>query len=327
MRSASEASSPSSPGFPAYSAPSRLQTITSPNPWASMISVHATPAAPAPTTTAVTSSGRLPTSFSALSSPASTTIAVPCWSSWKTGMSSSSRSRRSISKQRGAEMSSRLMPPKVGAAALTKATISSTSLVSTQSGKASTPANSLNSIALPSITGMAASGPMSPSPSTAVPSDTTATVLPLMVSAHAFCRSSWMAMQTRADARRVGHREVVARLQRQLADDLDLAALVHEEGAVGDAVDLHALELAHRAHDGLGVVAVGARDRDVAHDLVGLDAHEVDRAQHRVRVGDGVGHARERGAVLRHAQPHREAVGRRRLKAPRCLVRHVEDSR
>ena len=45
-----------------------------------------------------------------LRSAPSTTIAVPCWSSWKTGMSSISRSRASISKQRGAAMSSRLMP-------------------------------------------------------------------------------------------------------------------------------------------------------------------------------------------------------------------------
>ena len=57
-------------------------------------------------------------------------VAVPCWSSWKTGMSSFERRRRSISKQRGAEISSRLMPPKVGAAALTNATICSTLLVS-----------------------------------------------------------------------------------------------------------------------------------------------------------------------------------------------------
>ena len=113
-------------------------------------------------------------------------------------MSSSARSRRSISKQRGAAMSSRLMPPNVGATALTKATISSTSLVSRHSGKASTPANSLNSIALPSITGIAAAGPMSPSPSTAVPSETTATVLPLMVSVHALAGSSWIAVDTRA---------------------------------------------------------------------------------------------------------------------------------
>ena len=69
------------------------------------------PAAPTPDTTMRTSSSRFPTTRSALVSAASTTIAVPCWSSWKTGMSSRSRSRASISKHRGAAMSSRLMPP------------------------------------------------------------------------------------------------------------------------------------------------------------------------------------------------------------------------
>ena len=87
---------------------------------------------------------RLPVIFSALISAASATIAVPCWSSWKTGMSSSAFSRSSISKQRGAEMSSRLMPPKPGAIRLTVSTISSGSFVSRQIGNASTPPNSLN---------------------------------------------------------------------------------------------------------------------------------------------------------------------------------------
>ena len=119
----------------------------------------AVPAAPAPDITIRTSAMSLPTTRSALESAASTTIAVPCWSSWKTGMSSSSRSRRSISKQRGAEMSSRLMPAKPGAIALTTVTISSTSWVSRHSGQASMPANRLNSAALPSITGSAASRP------------------------------------------------------------------------------------------------------------------------------------------------------------------------
>jgi hypothetical protein len=36
---------------------------------------------------------------------AETMIAVPCWSSWKTGIFSRSRSRRSISKHSGALMS------------------------------------------------------------------------------------------------------------------------------------------------------------------------------------------------------------------------------
>ncbi len=140
----------------------------------------------------------LPTIFSELKSAAMTTTAVPCWSSWKTGMSSSSRSRSSISKQRGAEMSSRLMPPNVGAISFTASTILSGSWVSRAIGKASTWANSLNSIALPSITGIAASGPMSPSPSTALPSVTTATVFFLIVNSKALARSAAISVQTRA---------------------------------------------------------------------------------------------------------------------------------
>ena len=113
-------------------------------------------------------------------------------------MSSSSFRRASISKQRGAEMSSRLMPPKVGAISLTVWMICSGSFVARQIGKASTLANSLNSIALPSITGIAASGPMSPRPSTALPSETTATVFFLIVNSNAFARSSAISVQTRA---------------------------------------------------------------------------------------------------------------------------------
>ena len=89
----------------------------------------ATPAAPAPEIT-IRQVAELACrrARAALRSAASTTTAVPCWSSWKTGMSSRSCSRRSISKQRGAEMSSRLMPPKLGASRTTVSTISSTSV-------------------------------------------------------------------------------------------------------------------------------------------------------------------------------------------------------
>ena len=79
-------------------------------------------------------------------------------------------------------MSSRLIPPKVGAMRLTVSMIACGSLVSSASGNASTPANSLKRAHFPSITGMAASGPISPRPNTAVPSVTTATVFFLMVS-------------------------------------------------------------------------------------------------------------------------------------------------
>ena len=71
----------------------------------------AMPAAPAPFITTLISSNFLPTSFKALISPAATITAVPCWSSWKIGISHFSLSFFSISKQRGAAISSRLIPP------------------------------------------------------------------------------------------------------------------------------------------------------------------------------------------------------------------------
>ena len=83
--------------------------------------------------------------------------------------------RRSISKQRGAEMSSRFTAPNVGRSRTRVSTISSGSLVSSTIGIESRSPNALNSAHLPSITGSDAAGPMSPRPSTAVPSLTTAT--------------------------------------------------------------------------------------------------------------------------------------------------------
>ena len=91
-------------------------------------------------------------------------------------MSSLSFNLLSISKHLGAEISSRLMPPKPGAIRITVSMISSVSCVSRQIGTALTPPNSLNNTALPSITGIAASGPILPRPRTALPSETTATV-------------------------------------------------------------------------------------------------------------------------------------------------------
>ena len=90
----------------------------------------ATPAEPAPFTTTLQSSFFLPVTRRPLMIPARTTIAVPCWSSWNTGISSIAFKRSSISKQRGAEMSSRLIPPNAGAIFLMVAMISSVSCVS-----------------------------------------------------------------------------------------------------------------------------------------------------------------------------------------------------
>jgi hypothetical protein len=62
---------------------------------------------------------RLARDRSALVAAAPTTMAVPCWSSWKTGMFIRSRQSFSTMKQSGALMSSRLIAPKVGSSAQT----------------------------------------------------------------------------------------------------------------------------------------------------------------------------------------------------------------
>ena len=81
-------------------------------PMARISSAQAMEAAPAPLMTKRVSFRSRPVRCAALMRPAAATMAVPCWSSWKTGMSISSLSRASITKHSGALMSSRLIPPK-----------------------------------------------------------------------------------------------------------------------------------------------------------------------------------------------------------------------
>ena len=159
---------------------------------------------------------------------------------------SRSLSRCSISKQRGAEMSSRLMPPKLGASRTTVSTISSVSVVSRQIGTASTPPNCLNSTALPSITGIAAAGPMSPRPEHrgAVGDDGDGVGDPGVVVDEVGLRGDRLA--DAGDAGRVGEREVVAVLERHGASDLHLAAHVQGE----DRVDRARVVGGCRASDG-----------------------------------------------------------------------------
>ena len=116
-----------------------------------------------------------PATWSAFVAAAPTTMAVPCWSSWNTGIFIRSRQMRSTTKQSGALMSSRLIAPKVGSSAQTMAASFSGSLSFSSMSKQSMLANFLKRTALPSITGFDASAPMLPSPSTADPFDTTAT--------------------------------------------------------------------------------------------------------------------------------------------------------
>jgi hypothetical protein len=144
-------------------------------------SIEARPAAPAPHSTTLISSSRLPVISQALIRPAVEMIAVPCWSSWKTGMSSRSWSWLSMMKHSGLFTSSRLTPPKLPPMFFTTVMNSSGSRVWTSMSKESMSAKRLNSTALPSITGLAAMAPSEPRPRIAVPLVITATRLPLEV--------------------------------------------------------------------------------------------------------------------------------------------------
>ena len=150
-------------------------------PKALYILVQEMAAAPAPQTTVLTFSIFLLAISRAFKRAAAEIIAVPCWSSCITGMSSSSDNLFSISKASGAFISSKLIPPKVGDIFLTVSTNVSGSFALISISKTSIPAKILNKSALPSITGLDASGPMSPNPKTAVPFVITATKFPFDV--------------------------------------------------------------------------------------------------------------------------------------------------
>ncbi len=163
-------------------------------------------------------------------------MAVPCWSSCMTGQSRASITRRSISKQRGAEMSSRLTAPKLGRRRIRVSTISSGgSLVSRTMGIELSPAKLRNRADLPSMTGSDARGPMSPRPSTADPSLTTATRRSVQVYLFTRVASVSIARDTWATPGGVGDRQVALGVDRRAQLDGQLAAGVRQEDlVVGD---------------------------------------------------------------------------------------------
>ena len=105
------------------------------------------------------------------------------------------RNLRSTTKQSGALMSSKLIPPKVGSKAAIISTSFSGSFSLTSISKTSMPANFLKSTALPSITGLLANGPIFPKPRTAVPFVITPTKFPRAVYLKAFAGSLTISSQ------------------------------------------------------------------------------------------------------------------------------------
>src|SRR5262249_61851021 len=111
------------------------------------------------------------------------------------------------------------------------------------------------------------------------------------------------------DAGRVGHREVVARADRDLRLHLDLAAEVHQEGAVRDGLDADLVEHADGVDDALPVDRVGRVDRYVADHEAAATARGVVRAQQAARLADGAGNRGERAGVTGQPDAHGQAVG------------------
>ena len=117
------------------------------------------------------------------------------------------------------------------------------------------------------------------------------------------------------DAGRVGHREVVARLQWMLVVLFDLAADVQQEGAVGRVDDLSAVGRLDRRDDAVPVLAVGGVDDDVAQAVAAVDLDEVDRSDHRTGVADRRGHQSKDALCVVELDADGEAILRARCGA------------
>jgi hypothetical protein len=153
------------------------------------------PLAPAPLTTIRTSPIFFFAISRALTRAAPEMMAVPCWSSWNTGILRRFLSVSSTWKHSGALMSSRLIPPKVGSSMAAVSMIFSGSVVASSMSKQSISANRLNRTPLPSMTGFPARAPMLPRPRTAVPSVMTATRFPRAVYSKARSGFFWISRQ------------------------------------------------------------------------------------------------------------------------------------
>jgi hypothetical protein len=137
-------------------------------------------AAPAPEQTIRASSMRLPTTSSPFSSAAPATMAVPCWSSWKTG--SHAPAERLLHHEAfggfdvlQVDAAEGRLQRRHDLDQLGRVGLVHLDVEHVDAGEL------LNRQPLPSITGLPASAPMLPNPSTAVPLLTTATRFPLEV--------------------------------------------------------------------------------------------------------------------------------------------------
>ena len=214
-------------------------------------------------------------------------------------MSRVSFSRSSISKQRGAAMSSRLIPPKVGASAVTVRTISSVSFVVQADRERIYPGELLEQTALALHHGHRRQRADIPEPEhgAAVGDDGHGVALDRVLEGAVLVLGDRQA--DAGDARRVEHREVVAGLQRVAVALFDLAPEMQQEGAVGGVDRLGPRDRVDRLDDVAPVLARPGVDDDVPQAAGAVHLDDVDGAHDAARGADLAGDGAERvlGAV------------------------------
>ena len=215
-------------------------------PAASRILATAMPAAPRPTISTSRSSIRLPVSLSALRRAASTTTAVPCWSSWNTGMSSSL-----LQAVLDLEAARRADVLEVDAAEGGRDGLDGRDdlvrVLGVEAQREGVDAAELleqHRLALHHRHRRRGADVAEPEDGAAVGHDRHGVALDRVLERLVGVVGDRVADP--GDAGRVGHREVVAGAQRVLVALLDLAADVHQERAVGGVDDLGAVDLRRR---------------------------------------------------------------------------------
>ncbi len=311
VRAASSACAGLRLSSPAQRMPSLSLTTTSTAPPASSSVTIAEPAAPPPDTTIRTSAIFFSTQRRALVSAASTTIAVPCWSSWKTGMS-----RLAAQPALDLEAARRRDVLEVDAAEPGRDHLDGLhDLVGVLGRQADRPGVDVGEpleqrrLALHHRQRRARADVAQAEHGRAVGDDGDGVALDREAA-----YVVGVGRQRQADAthaRRVGHRQVVAGPQRDLRPDLDLAADVEQEGAVADLVDLDARHHADRGDELLGVVGVGGRAGHVDDEAVVARVGDVDAGDDAAGGGDGGGDGSDDSVVGRGVQSHRDGVRRR----------------
>ncbi len=97
---------------------------------------------------------------------------------------------------------------------------------------------------------------------------------------------------------------------------------MHQKHAVADLSEFDALDLAHRRHDLIGVVATSSGDREVGAQPLGAGLGDVHGRDHATLPLDRAGDFAHGGDPSGQLQPHGDRVGHGRYGAHGVIVTH-----